>query len=130
MSSSESTTRMPRKEFRPLIGIVGPCGAGKSTLAEGLHRKGHSTRAIAQEHSFVKDMWQRLTHPDILIFLQCSCVVGAERRHMKWTESEWKEQQRRLNHAREQADLFLDTDSLGILEVFDQVLQFLDQRSS
>jgi deoxyadenosine/deoxycytidine kinase len=119
---------MSREGLKPLIGIVGPCGAGKSTLVEGLHRKGYSSRAIAQEHSFVKDMWQRMSHPDLLIFLQCSCAVGAERRNMKWTESEWKEQQRRLIHAREHADFFLDTDSLTIGVVLDQVLQFLKQR--
>ncbi len=47
---------------------------------------------------------------------------------MKWTESEWEEQQRRLAHAREHADFFLNTDSLGIVEVLNLVLEFLKNR--
>jgi ABC-type glutathione transport system ATPase component len=108
-----------------LIGIVGPCGAGKSTLAEGLIRIGYQARAIAQEHSYVGDMWQRLTRPSVLIFLQASCAVGGLRRQMKWTEFEWLDQQHRLAHARGFADLFLDTDPLNIDEVLARVLKFL-----
>jgi hypothetical protein len=109
----------------PLIGIVGPCGAGKTTLAEGLSLKGFRARAIVQEHSFVQDMWQRLIMPDLLIFLQASWWVGGERREMIWTESEWEEQQQRLAHARSHADFYLDTNSIGIEEVLNKVLEFL-----
>jgi hypothetical protein len=111
-----------------LIGIVGPCGAGKSTLAEGLKHKGFKARAIAQEHSFVQDMWQRITKPNILVFLQASCSVGGLRRQMGWTEPEWKEQQRRLSHARAHADYYLNTDKLGIEEVLNLVMVFLQNR--
>jgi cytidylate kinase len=111
-----------------LIGVVGPCGAGKSTLVVGLQQNGYRARAIVQEHSFVKDMWQRLTKPDILIFLQASCSVGGERRRMKWTDSEWEEQQRRLAHARDHADFRLDTDSLGIEDVLVRVLEFIKDK--
>jgi thymidylate kinase len=114
---------------KPLIGIVGPCGAGKTTLADGLKRSGFRARAIAQEHSYVKDMWQRLTKPDILIFLQASCAVGGKRRNMKWTEPEWEEQQRRLRHAREHADFTLDTGPLDIAQVLESVTAFLQTRS-
>ena len=48
------------------IAIVGPCGAGKSTLARNLRLKGRQARAIAQEHSYVPAMWQCLTKPDFL----------------------------------------------------------------
>ena len=118
----------PPGGFKLLVGIVGPCGAGKSTLAEGLQRNGWQARAIAQEHSFVKDMWQRLTRPDVLIFLQASCSVGAKRRQMQWTESEWEEQQRRLAHAHEHADFRLNTDPLGIQDVLNLVLEFLQDQ--
>jgi ABC-type glutathione transport system ATPase component len=121
-------TKEPPVDIKPLIGIVGPCGAGKSTLAEGLKRNGLLARAIAQEHSYVQDMWQRLTRPIILVFLQASCSVGGKRRQMQWTESEWEEQQRRLNHARAHADFLLDTDSLGIDKVLGLVLEFLQDR--
>jgi cytidylate kinase len=128
MTTIYPTAKEPPGKLQPLIGIVGPCGAGKTTLAEGLQRNGYRARAIVQEHSFVKDMWQRLTMPDVLIFLQASCSVGGERRQMKWTESEWEEQQGRLAHAREHADFHLDTDSLGIEEVLNLVLGFLQDR--
>ena len=105
-----------------LVGIVGPCGAGKSTLAEGLKSNGYTARAIAQEHSFVPDMWQRLTAPDILVFLQASCQVGALRRNMSWTLKEWQEQQHRLRHARQCAGIYIDTDNLDIPGVLSSVL--------
>jgi guanylate kinase len=108
-----------------LIGVVGPCGAGKSTLIEGLDALGYATRHIAQEHSYVRDMWQRITNPDVLIFLQVSYPISLERRPMNWNEAEYDEQQRRLSHALEHADLILDTDRLGIQEVLEQVVAFL-----
>jgi cytidylate kinase len=130
MINHQSAGKDSSDEFKPLIGIVGPCGAGKSTLAEGLQRNGWRARAIVQEHSYVKDMWQRMTKPDILIFLQASCSTGAQRRHLNWTESEWEEQQRRLEHARAHADFHLETDSLGIKGVLDVVLKFLQDRNT
>lgn len=109
-----------------LIGIVGPCGAGKTTLANGLKTHGFEARAIAQEHSYVPDMWQRLTRPSLLIFLQASHAVGAQRRQMNWTEAEWQEQQRRLSHARRHAHFYLDTDAFTIEQVLQKVLDFLE----
>jgi deoxyadenosine/deoxycytidine kinase len=113
-----------------LIGIVGPCGAGKTTLAESLRSWGYRARAVVQEHSYVQDMWQRFTKPDVLIFLQASCEVGGKRRKLNWTESEWEEQQRRLKHAHEHADLVVNTDPLGISEVLDLVLGYINNRTS
>ena len=112
-----------------LIGIVGPCGAGKSTLADALDSLGYATRHIAQEHSYVKDMWKRITNPDALIFLQASFQVTRKRRSkmIHWAEADYNEQQRRLSHAREHADLFIDTDSLSINEVLGQVLAFVEK---
>jgi len=129
MTTINPTEKEAQRKPDRLIGIVGPCGAGKTTLAAGLSRNGYQARAIVQEHSFVKDMWQRITKPDVLIFLQASCSVGGERRQMKWTESEWEEQQRRLFHAHEHADFTLNTDQLSIGEVLNSVLEFLNDRS-
>lgn len=117
--------KLPRSA---LIAIVGPCGAGKTTLANGLKAHGFNARAIAQEHSYVQNMWQQLTRPDILIFLQASHLVGMQRRKFNWTIAEWQEQQRRLSHSLLNADFFLDTNALSIKEVLATVLTYLSLR--
>mgnify|MGYP003377496422 CR=1 FL=1 len=82
-----------------LIGIVGPCGSGKSSLVAKLEARGYRCRHIAQEHSYVKYMWQRITNPDILIFLQCSFENSTSRRKLNWQIADYEEQLRRLSHA-------------------------------
>jgi cytidylate kinase len=116
---------MIANEFPMLIGIVGPCASGKSTITSELEALGYHTRHIAQEHSYVKDMWQRLTNPDILIFLQASYPVTLKRRNLNWREKDYKEQQRRLMHARKYADLYINTDDLSIEDVIQKILNFL-----
>ncbi|NOY99040.1 MAG: hypothetical protein GXP40_07540 [Chloroflexi bacterium] len=111
---------------RFLIGVVGPCAAGKSTLVGGLKQRGYRARHIAQEHSYVKDMWQRLTNPDILVFLQVSYPLTVERRNLDWNESEYAEQQRRLSHARQHADVHIQTDDLTPEEVLEYVLNLIE----
>jgi len=114
-----------------LIGVVGPCGSGKTTLTDALDSYGYSTRHIAQEHSYVKDMWKRITNPDVLIFLQASFPVTKQRRSkmIHWSQAAYDEQQRRLVHALDHADLILDTDNLSISEVLEQVLSFLEKNT-
>lgn len=110
----------------PLIAIVGPCGAGKSTLARALQAHGYRAKAIAQEHSFTPNMWQRITQPDVLIFLDASHPVCAARRQFRWKMADWEIQQKRLGHAREHADFYLLTDRLSEAEVLQKVLLFLE----
>jgi deoxyadenosine/deoxycytidine kinase len=108
------------------IGIVGPCSAGKTTLITGLKKYGYEARHIAQEHSYVADMWKRITNPDVLIYLDVSFPLTLSRRNMDWTEIEYAEQLHRLRHARQHADLYIPTDSLSPEQVIEQVLAFLD----
>lgn len=115
---------MPADSLR--IGIVGPCGSGKSTLIQRLEAHGYACRHIAQEHSYVKDMWKRISNPDVLIFLEASFSVSTARRKLNWNESDHAEQLRRLAHARQHADLIVDTDSLTPNEVAVRVLAFLE----
>jgi deoxyadenosine/deoxycytidine kinase len=113
--------------MKPLIGVVGPCAAGKTTLVSGLRQAGYEVRHIAQEHSYVADMWKRLTNPDILIYLYVSYRLTLTRRNIDWSESEYIEQIYRLRHAREFADLYIDTDPLPPQAVFDQVIHFIQE---
>lgn len=108
-----------------LIGIVGPCGSGKSTLLAGLEKHGYHCRHIAQEHSYVKQMWQIITKPNILIFLECSFENCTNRRKLNWLVSDYEEQQKRLSHAREHANLIIDTNKFNPDDVLTQALTYL-----
>jgi deoxyadenosine/deoxycytidine kinase len=119
---------MSDSEKHILIGIVGPCGSGKSTLIAGLEKHGYLCRHIAQEHSYVQYMWQRITNPDILIFLDCSYENSTSRRKLNWRPADHEEQQRRLSHAREHAHLIIDTNLLNPDEVLAHALDYLRER--
>ena len=118
--------RSPEKSKSGLkIGLVGPCASGKTTLAGRLRELGYYVRHIAQEHSYVPNMWQRITNPDILIYLSVSYQNTLIRRNMSWTEEEYQVQLHRLRHALAHADLVIDTDPLTPDQVVEQVLTFL-----
>jgi len=114
---------------RLLIGVVGPCGSGKSTLVAGLERRGYACRHIAQEHSYVPYMWERITNPDVLVFLGASFSVCTLRRRLSWTNKDYEEQLRRLAHARQHADLIVETDNISPAEVLARVIDFLGSKS-
>jgi len=107
------------------VGIVGPCAAGKSTLVSALSKRGYKAKHIAQEHSYVADMWQRLTKPRVLIYLSASYPTTITRRNINWTQKEYDEQLRRLAHAHDHADLIMETDDLTPDDVLQSVLRFL-----
>jgi len=117
---------MESQESPPvLIGVVGPCSAGKTTLIKGLQQNGYAVRHIAQEHSFVPDMWRRLVNPRYLIYLDVSYPVSMKRKPLDMTEVEFIEQISRLEHARHNADIYINTDQLPPNEVLIRVLRFL-----
>lgn len=109
-----------------VIGVVGPCGAGKSSLVKGLKQHGYTVRHIAQEHSYVPDMWKRITNPDLLIYLQVSYENTVLRRKLDWTVDEYAEQLHRLRHAIQHADLVVDTNPLSFEEVLSKVISFIE----
>ena len=108
-----------------LIGVVGPCGSGKSTLIAGLNQYGYTCRHIAQEHSYVPAMWQIITKPDILIFLHASFPISTARRKLNWQIEDHEEQYRRLSHARQHAHIMIDTDDLTPEQVLQKALDYL-----
>ena len=114
----------------PHIAIVGPCGAGKTTLAEGLRAAGYRAHQIAQEHSYVPEMWARITQPDVLIYLEASYESCTRRKKLDWLPREYEQQLQRLAHARENCDIALQTDDLTPEEILAEALQFLATRGS
>ena len=107
---------------------MGPCTSGKSTLAKVLRAAGYEARQPAQEHSYVPAMWQKLTQPDILIYLDVDYeTVIARRPKNSGSRQRLEEQHQRLSHARRHCDFYLDTSNLTAAQVQVQVLSFLAQ---
>ncbi len=115
---------------RPLIAVVGVCAAGKSTLVKGLRAHGFNAREVLQEHSYVPNMWQRITKPDLLIFLDCSIETTRMRRSDRHFEV-WllDEERHRLRHAREHCDLYIPTDELTPDEILARSLALLNREA-
>ena len=109
-----------------LVAVVGPCSSGKSTLTNALKAAGYRARHPAQEHSYVANMWERITQPDVLVFLDVDYAnMRARRPHTDGGPQRLAEQQHRLRHAREHCDFYLDTSRVSAAEVETAVLTFL-----
>jgi len=106
------------------VAIVGPCGSGKTVLANRLRASGYDVHEIAQEHSFVPDLWQRV-RPERLIFLDVELETIRARLGGDWSESDVAEQRARLSHARTHSGLCVATDHLTEDQVAQRVLEFL-----
>ena len=109
----------------PLIAVVGPCASGKSRLVQALRTQGYNARAVVQEHSYVPTMWQRITRPDLLIYLDVSWEVACQRRPTNARAGWWDEVARRLRHARQHADVYIHTDELTPQEVLERAQALL-----
>ncbi|MCP4416187.1 MAG: hypothetical protein GY805_06175 [Chloroflexi bacterium] len=108
------------------IAVVGPCSSGKSTLTKSLKEAGYEARHPAQEHSYVPTMWQRITQPDLLIYLDVDYKNARLRRpHIDGGPKRIAEQHFRLRHAREHCAFYLDTSELRVDEVETAVFNFL-----
>jgi dephospho-CoA kinase len=124
MSLIMTTTKLLR------LALVGPCSSGKSTLAPVLEQIGYEVRQVAQEHSYVPNMWQRLSKPDILIYLDVDYATARARRPFSdGGPRRLAEQQQRLQHARQHCDFYVDTSDLTPAQVQQQVLEFLQEIS-
>ena len=109
-----------------LVKIVGVSAAGKSTLVAGLRALGYNARPVAQEHSQVPDMWKRIRPPDWLIFLDADLAAqGIRRPDVSWDEP-WRHTELvRLAHARQHADLVIDTSLMSAESVLRRAVNFL-----
>jgi len=111
----------------PLIGIVGVCASGKTTLIRRLTKMGYRCRHIAQEHSYVPTMWFRITHPDFLIYLQVEYEETIRRKQLDWTMGEYNEQLFRLRDAYAHANVVIDTSRLTLDETINAIVTQLEK---
>ena len=125
MNPPDSTLRRRQPDAGGDIGVVGPCGSGKTTLVMALRGLGVAAHQIAQEHSHVADMWRRVARPARLVFLDASFATCTERKRFDWPAADYLEQQRRLEHARRECDVFIQTDGLTPQAVVEQVVRAL-----
>jgi cytidylate kinase len=116
----------PEKQLKR-IAITGPCASGKSEVVAALRALGYDARHVAQEHSYVPDMWQRVCKPDALVYLEVSYEVAKRRRPTVGRPKDLENQRHRLRHARAHCDLCIDTDALTIAEVVSEVLHYLER---
>lgn len=116
---------MNSKSESPIIGLVGPCKSGKTLLKRGLVEYGYTVKHIAQEHSYVKEMWRKIAKPDILIYLEVSFEETLNRSTLSWSRNEYAQQIVRLEHAHAHADLIINTSDLSPQQVLDTALIFL-----
>lgn len=109
----------------PRVVVVGPCAAGKSTLAEGLRRMGFAAVPVGQEHSDIPSLW-RHTEPDVVVALDADLdTIRRRRGEEAWPEWLYLTQQRRLHEAQIAAALRIDTGTMSAEEVLATVADFL-----
>lgn len=127
-STDELTKNQASFELSMKIGLVGPCTAGKSTVGSRLRELGYEVRQIAQEHSYVPNMWKRISNPDILIFLEVSYENTLSRRNLSWKKSDYEIQLHRLRHAKAFATLSINTDLYSVEEVVIIIIDFINSK--
>jgi hypothetical protein len=72
-------------------------------------------------------MWKQLANPDVLVYLEVSYPETLVRRNLNWTKAEYDEQVNRLSHARENADILIQTDNLTVEEVCANIQNHLSE---
>jgi hypothetical protein len=66
--------------------------------------------------------------PDLLIYLIASFETCTQRRKLNWTNEDYLEQLRRLTHARQHADLIIETDLLTLYEGLSHLIGYLNAK--
>ncbi len=113
----------------PLVVVVGPCAAGKSTLAAGLRRLGFRAMVSGQEHSDIPTLWRR-AEPDIVVALGVDLeTIRRRRADDAWPEWLYALQRERLAQAEQAAAIQIDTTGTDADGVLARVAAFLDERA-
>jgi len=110
------------------VAVVGACASGKSSLVAALRQAGYEARHVAQEHSYVPYMWQRISRPDVLIYLDVDFQsIKSRRPRLNFKPEHLAEQKERLAHARQNCHLYFDTRELSLEVVRDLTLAYLQE---
>ncbi|MBT9158608.1 MAG: hypothetical protein DDT36_01626 [Firmicutes bacterium] len=108
-----------------VVGVVGNCVSGKTTLVQALKLHGYHAVNIPQEHSVSQRFFRRLA-PDYLIYLSCNLATAKKRRQISWGQEKLDEQWQVLALAKEHANLVIATDDLSSGEVLATALTALE----
>ncbi len=109
------------------IVVVGVCAAGKTTLFRELQGLGIPVRAVAQEHSLVRGLFRcHGRHP--LVLLTADWETVHRRRRLAWEPAFYRVEWLRLEEARSEADLIVQTDYRTPRQVADAVCRWWDRR--
>lgn len=117
MIDSGSAAPSPPRSASPRVVVVGTCASGKSSLAATLKAAGIQAMAVSQEHSGVRELWDR-TSPTHVILLETDVeTIRSRRGDPAWPVWLFEEQSARLASARAHATLVIDTRNLSKDEV-------------
>lgn len=111
------------------IAVVGPCASGKSTLVDALKARDYDAYVVAQEHSIIRDLWNR-RNPDVLIALDLDLEVVRQRRSPTWSSEIYAVQHERLREAFDAADLRIDTGEHDFGSALQMTLDLLESGRS
>ena len=110
-----------KMESENLIVITGVCASGKTTLSKGLQSLGLNAITVAQEHSVIKNMWNK-KNPEIVIYLDATLQEIKKRKELYWEEKYLESQRQRLAEVRKHSDIYILTDDKSIEEVLENAL--------
>lgn len=116
---------MPKQVNDLLIGVVGNCVSGKTTLVQGLNQQGYQAVNIPQEHSVTPRFWRKF-NVDFLVFLTCTLATAQARRKIPWGQTRLDQQAAILADAKAHCQLYLPTDAYTIEEVLEQVVKAIE----
>ena len=132
MTSLFHSRKKRRRRLRPggiapRVTVVGPCASGKTTLVNLLRKQRLDAHSVAQEHSSAPGMYLR-AGPDYVVYLGVSYDEILRRRSVSWGRSRYRAQRKRLQRARNDADICIDTDCKSPAEICEIVMDFLTRR--